>query len=217
MCSFTTTVLSVNRNVCDSHSENNDDMLLDIFSLRTKIKFTATLKEIISKILRENKIFTLDHKELIHLNVICSCRVTLAIRDIIYISFKPILHEIASTISASLIDTNLFGKYSDIQSYMLKNISNLIFYFANTEIWKINNLEGLEPNGTLAWKRALDIPISGFLLDAELKNYEKVPIMASVEIENLSSSFKFTAKIVGQDKLENSFCKVGKPMRLARY
>lgn len=94
----------------------------------------------------------------------------------------------------------------------------MIFYFVNTEIWKINNLEGLEPNGTLAWKRALDIPVSGFLLDAELKDYEEVvPIMASVEIENHSSSFKFTAKIVGQDKLEDSFCKVGKPMRLARY
>lgn len=50
----------------------------------------------------------------VYLNSCCDCKICLTISDIIDISFVPVLQDIACTLSASLLNTELFGDYMNI-------------------------------------------------------------------------------------------------------
>ncbi|KAI9358859.1 hypothetical protein BD770DRAFT_410164 [Pilaira anomala] len=59
-------------------------------------------------ILKKNDVLQLDDKETIKL-------VSLSVRDIINISFKSFLRDIASVVSTSLVNQELFGLYNNIE------------------------------------------------------------------------------------------------------
>ncbi|KAI8065964.1 hypothetical protein BDF21DRAFT_114766 [Thamnidium elegans] len=102
--------------LCDIHSKKCGFELQDIFCLENQIEFTRDLEQYISKnILAEIPHNRKTDKIIIQLGVFCNCRVCLTVHDIIEISFRPLLQEIISLVSTSLINTQLFGKYKNIQ------------------------------------------------------------------------------------------------------
>ncbi|KAI8087074.1 hypothetical protein BDF21DRAFT_413683 [Thamnidium elegans] len=97
---------------CDLHHGDNDSDIMRLFVLKSKLIFMSNLKRFISEnILANNSNLEMTHGTYIHLNNTCCCKVHLTVYDIIEVSFKPTLKEIASIVFASLLNTRLFGKY----------------------------------------------------------------------------------------------------------
>ncbi|KAI8079242.1 hypothetical protein BDF21DRAFT_37906 [Thamnidium elegans] len=118
---------------CNKHLNVSDGIFYDLFSLRTKKKFTATLKEYISQnILSETANWKTTDMCVIQLSSFCGCKVGLSSNDIIIISFKPVLQDIISIVSTSLILKELFLYYSEI-----KYLFNLICFNYNPRLQDI--------------------------------------------------------------------------------
>ncbi|KAI9338320.1 hypothetical protein BD770DRAFT_400724 [Pilaira anomala] len=63
-----------------------------LFKIITLLSFTI-------KILKRNDVLHLYSRETIQLGRACNCVVSLSVRDIINISFKPVLRDMASVLS----------------------------------------------------------------------------------------------------------------------
>ncbi|KAI9271103.1 hypothetical protein EDC94DRAFT_303382 [Helicostylum pulchrum] len=103
--------------LCDTHKGYNNSELLEIFSLANRAKFTSNLEEFISeKILKKNLTAQeTDTTTTINISTSCDCRVCLTLNDITEISFRPVLQDIISLVSTSLINKQLFGEYRNIR------------------------------------------------------------------------------------------------------
>ncbi|KAG2237166.1 hypothetical protein INT48_004668 [Thamnidium elegans] len=112
--------------LCDTHRGINDNDLLEIFTLENHAEFTNNFKQYIS----ENNLSQSTNDELIvQLSISCNCKVCLTVNDIIEISFQPVLQNITSLLSASLINKEFFGKYWNI-----KYVFQLIHFNYNTQL-----------------------------------------------------------------------------------
>ncbi|KAI9359865.1 hypothetical protein BD770DRAFT_471686 [Pilaira anomala] len=115
---------------CPKHNEGDENLILELFSLKTKTELMKNLNKYISdNTLTENPSYRKIDKVLVQMNTFCLCKVCLTEKDIIEIAFKPMLQEIASLVSASLINKNLFGNYTDIQ-YLV----NFMHFNNNTQL-----------------------------------------------------------------------------------
>ncbi|KAI9252245.1 hypothetical protein EDC94DRAFT_281683 [Helicostylum pulchrum] len=102
--------------LCDAHKWCKDDELLEMFSLENQSKFMSNLTEYISNnILHKNVTTEKTDTATIYLSNSCGCRVCLTVNDITEISFRPVLQDIISLVSTSLINSQFFGNYGDIQ------------------------------------------------------------------------------------------------------
>ncbi|KAI9254703.1 hypothetical protein EDC94DRAFT_618169 [Helicostylum pulchrum] len=87
-----------------------------MFSFENQVDFTKILKEYISKnILNETLTTQKVGAATIGLSTSCSCKFDVTINDITEISFRPVLQNIISLVSTSVINRQLFGKYRKIQ------------------------------------------------------------------------------------------------------
>lgn len=121
--------------LCNGHKESDNFKSLKLFSLQAKREFSEIFAEYISnnvskfkmhfnnflfimnhlvQIISKNTSFQIDGKKKIPLNSTCDCAIILSVRDILTIAFKPVFQNIASIISASLLNTNIFGYYTNI-------------------------------------------------------------------------------------------------------
>ncbi|KAI8078618.1 hypothetical protein BDF21DRAFT_494319 [Thamnidium elegans] len=102
--------------LCDTHTNPRDKEFLDLFTIQNRKYFRANFKRYISKnILNKNYILKDNDKININISNSCSCVACLTVNDIIYISFRPVLQDIISLVSTSLINNQFFGKYINIQ------------------------------------------------------------------------------------------------------
>ncbi|KAI9263515.1 hypothetical protein EDC94DRAFT_606987 [Helicostylum pulchrum] len=112
--------------LCDTHREYNENGPLKIFTLENQVEFTNNLKQYIS----ENNLCQLPNdKYIVQLSVSCNCKVCLMVNDIVEISFRPVLQDITSLLSASLINKEFFGKYWNI-----RYVFQLIHFNYNTQL-----------------------------------------------------------------------------------
>ncbi|GAA5805126.1 hypothetical protein HPULCUR_010639 [Helicostylum pulchrum] len=119
--------------LCDIHEGLDDNELLEIFTLENQAEFTNNLKEYISKnILNESLDKQKTDATTIYLSTSCNCRVCLTVNDITEVSFRPVLQDIISLVSASRVNEQLFGKYRNIQ-YLF----HLIRFNNNTQFQRI--------------------------------------------------------------------------------
>lgn len=58
-----------------------------------------------------------DIKAEVHISNSCMCSFRISARDIIEVAFKPLLRNIANTVSSSLVNKKMFGNYTNI-SYL---------------------------------------------------------------------------------------------------
>ncbi|KAI8087300.1 hypothetical protein BDF21DRAFT_226529 [Thamnidium elegans] len=112
--------------LCDTHIEYNDNDLLETFTLENHAEFTNNFKQYIS----ENNLSQPTNDEfIVQLSVSCNCKVCLTVDDIIEVSFRPVLQDITSLLSTSLINKKFFGKYWNIQY-----VFQLIHFNYNTQL-----------------------------------------------------------------------------------
>lgn len=86
-----------------------------------------------------------------NLHSACDCSIVLSIRDIVEISFKPVMLEIASIISSSLVNENFFGNYINIE-YLYSMISFnhnpqfqiILSSLLNEELDRLNEVQGVD-------------------------------------------------------------------------
>ncbi|KAI9263652.1 hypothetical protein EDC94DRAFT_85888 [Helicostylum pulchrum] len=109
--------------LCKVHNTSDDNEILDLFSSKTKTELFANLKGHISDNVLQNNPGTQSTTDThaVKLNSFCSCKVRLTTADIIDVSFTPVLQDIACTLSASLLNKELFGNYVNID-YMFSFI-----------------------------------------------------------------------------------------------
>ncbi|GAA5800231.1 hypothetical protein HPULCUR_005656 [Helicostylum pulchrum] len=112
--------------LCEMHITSDDNKILVLFSSKTKTEFFANLKGHISdnvRVVLQNNPGTQSTADThaVKLNSFCSCKVRLTTADIIDVSFTPVLQDIACTLSASLLNKELFGNYVNID-YMFSFI-----------------------------------------------------------------------------------------------
>ncbi|KAG2235754.1 hypothetical protein INT48_009169 [Thamnidium elegans] len=104
--------------LCDKHNGSDDCVVSEILSLKAKTNFIGSFKEYIKEhILSENADWNAADINTISLNNVCNCKVSLTVDDIVEICFRPVLQNLASTISASLINVLLFGNYADVEYF----------------------------------------------------------------------------------------------------
>ncbi|KAI9273790.1 hypothetical protein EDC94DRAFT_689813 [Helicostylum pulchrum] len=119
--------------LCNIHEGLDDNELLEILTLENQAEFTNNLKEYISKnILNESLDKQKTDATTIYLSTSCNCRVCLTVNDITEVSFRPVLQDIISLVSASRVNEQLFGKYRNIQ-YLF----HLIRFNNNTQFQRI--------------------------------------------------------------------------------
>ncbi|GAA5800242.1 hypothetical protein HPULCUR_005667 [Helicostylum pulchrum] len=112
--------------LCEMHITSDDNKILVLFSSKTKTEFFANLKGHISdnvRVVLQNNLGTQNTADThaVKLNSSCNCKVRLTTADIIDVSFTPVLQDIACTLSASLLNKELFGNYANID-YMFSFI-----------------------------------------------------------------------------------------------
>ncbi|KAI9339720.1 hypothetical protein BD770DRAFT_415192 [Pilaira anomala] len=100
-------ILSFEKKLLESSIGLKDDL--------KKIVYKSGWVEMYDKYLKKNNVLQLDDKETIKLGRICNCVVSLSVRDIINISFKPFLRDMASVVSTLLVNKELFGPYNNIE------------------------------------------------------------------------------------------------------
>ncbi|GAA5804855.1 hypothetical protein HPULCUR_010363 [Helicostylum pulchrum] len=102
--------------LCEMHITSDDNKILDLFSSTTKTEFFTNLKSHISDNVLQNNLGMQNTADThaVKLNSFCSCKVRLTTADIIDVSFTPVLQDIACTLSASLLNKELFGNYVNI-------------------------------------------------------------------------------------------------------
>ncbi|GAA5806599.1 hypothetical protein HPULCUR_012139 [Helicostylum pulchrum] len=105
--------------LCEMHITSDDNKILDLFSSNTKTEFFANLKGHISdnvRVVLQNNLGTQSTTDThaVKLNISCNCKVRLTTADIIDVSFTPVLQDIACTLSASFLNTELFGNYTNV-------------------------------------------------------------------------------------------------------
>ncbi|GAA5812689.1 hypothetical protein MFLAVUS_006146 [Mucor flavus] len=102
--------------LCEMHNTSDKSKIFGLFSSNIKAEFFANLKVHISdNVLQDNlgAQITMDTYA-VKLNNSCNCKVRLTTADIIDVSFTPVLQDIACTLSASLLNKELFGNYINI-------------------------------------------------------------------------------------------------------
>ncbi|GAA5815553.1 hypothetical protein MFLAVUS_009065 [Mucor flavus] len=102
--------------LCEMHNTSNKSKIFGLFSSNIKAEFFANLKVHISDNVLQNNPgaqITMDTYA-VKLNNSCNCKVRLTTADIIDVSFTPVLQDIACTLSASLLNKELFGNYINI-------------------------------------------------------------------------------------------------------
>ncbi|GAA5812780.1 hypothetical protein MFLAVUS_006238 [Mucor flavus] len=102
--------------LCEMHNTSDKSKIFGLFSSNIKTEFFANLKVHISDNVLQNNPgaqITMDTYA-VKLNNSCNCKVRLTTADIIDISFTPVLRDIACTLSASLLNKELFGNYINI-------------------------------------------------------------------------------------------------------
>ncbi|KAI9259772.1 hypothetical protein EDC94DRAFT_152955 [Helicostylum pulchrum] len=109
--------------LCEMHITSDDNKILDPFSSKTKTELFTNLKSHISDNVLQNNLGTQNTADThaVKLNSSCNCKVRLTTADIIDVSFTPVLQDIACTLSASLLNKELFGNYINID-YMFSFI-----------------------------------------------------------------------------------------------
>ncbi|KAI8087068.1 hypothetical protein BDF21DRAFT_491618 [Thamnidium elegans] len=97
---------------CDAHNQSDDCAILDLFSLKAEKEFKKNLGRYISNdvLVEGSNIRGADIKT-IQLSESCSCKVCFTVDDIINISFRPIIKDIASTVSVSFLNSEFFNNY----------------------------------------------------------------------------------------------------------
>ncbi|GAA5815550.1 hypothetical protein MFLAVUS_009062 [Mucor flavus] len=102
--------------LCEMHNTSDKSKIFGLFSSNIKAEFFANLKVHISDNVLQNNPgaqITMDTYA-VKLNNSCNCKVRLTTADIIDVSFTPVLQDIACTLSASLLNKELFGNYINI-------------------------------------------------------------------------------------------------------
>ncbi|GAA5812921.1 hypothetical protein MFLAVUS_006382 [Mucor flavus] len=105
--------------LCEMHNTSDKSKIFGLFSSNIKAEFFANLKVHISdnvRVVLQNNPgaqITMDTYA-VKLNNSCNCKVRLTTADIIDVSFTPVLQDIACTLSASLLNKELFGNYINI-------------------------------------------------------------------------------------------------------
>ncbi|KAI9259793.1 hypothetical protein EDC94DRAFT_612107 [Helicostylum pulchrum] len=109
--------------LCKVHNTSDDNKILDLFSSNIKEDFFMNLKDNISDNVLQNNFGTQSTADThaVKLNSSCDCKVRLTTTDIIDVSFTPVLQDIACTLSASLLNKELFGNYANVD-YMVSFI-----------------------------------------------------------------------------------------------
>ncbi|GAA5800888.1 hypothetical protein HPULCUR_006327 [Helicostylum pulchrum] len=112
--------------LCKAHNTSDGNNIFGLFSSKIKTEFFANLKDHISDNVRamlQNNLGTqrTTDTNAVKLNSSCNCKVRLTTVDIIDVSFTPVLQDIACTLSASLLNKELFGNYVNID-YMFSFI-----------------------------------------------------------------------------------------------
>ncbi|KAI9263593.1 hypothetical protein EDC94DRAFT_83857 [Helicostylum pulchrum] len=102
--------------LCEMHITSDDNKILDLFSSKTKSELFANLKGHISDNVLQNNLDTQNTTDTnaVKLNSSCKCKLRLTTADIIDVSFTRVLQDIACTLSASLLNKELFGNYANI-------------------------------------------------------------------------------------------------------
>ncbi|KAI9362633.1 hypothetical protein BD770DRAFT_440586 [Pilaira anomala] len=179
---------------CHLHCGNNENL----FALTTKNKFIELLREFIStKIFTGTTDFQMDSVRRMELSRTCSCGVNLSVRDLLNISIKPFLYEMASIISSSLINREYFGNYIKIE-----NIFSMIHFnrnqqfqriFANLLKEGINDFNETQQNVDIYSLVLLDVPNQ--LLQPVV--HQKLAVYKSFQVGDLRqiSSFNFGINI----------------------
>ncbi|KAI9258629.1 hypothetical protein EDC94DRAFT_163419 [Helicostylum pulchrum] len=141
--------------LCDVHNKCNDHELLEIFSLENQAEFTNNLKQYVFKNILHNHYIPpyTDETAAIHLSKSCACSVYLTVRNIVDISFRPILQDIISLVSTSLINKQLFGKYRNMQ-YMF----HLIHFNYNPQFQHIIMKILKDETNEFLYEQNIDIP-----------------------------------------------------------
>ncbi|GAA5800329.1 hypothetical protein HPULCUR_005756 [Helicostylum pulchrum] len=136
--------------LCDTHREYNENGPLKIFTLENQVEFTNNLKQYIS----ENNLCQLPNdKYIVQLSVSCNCKVCLMVNDIVEISFRHVLQDITSLLSASLINKEFFGKYWNI-----RYVFQLIHFNYNTQLQDAVMKMIKEINEDIMIEQEIDIP-----------------------------------------------------------
>ncbi|GAA5815403.1 hypothetical protein MFLAVUS_008911 [Mucor flavus] len=109
--------------LCKMHNTSDKSGILDLFSSKTKKEFFTILRVHISDNVLQNNSGAQSNVDAnyLKLNSSCDCKVRLTTADIVDISFTPVLQGIACTLSASLLNKELFGNYMNID-YMFSVI-----------------------------------------------------------------------------------------------
>ncbi|GAA5795003.1 hypothetical protein HPULCUR_000354 [Helicostylum pulchrum] len=68
-----------------------------------------------------------DEKVTIKLSKECKCRIDLSIRDILDVALRPVISDIINTISSTLVNGDLFGKYYVEHQFVLGNLFQLSY------------------------------------------------------------------------------------------
>ncbi|KAI8056478.1 hypothetical protein BDF21DRAFT_430903 [Thamnidium elegans] len=119
--------------VCNTHNEDSNYECQQLYSLENKTKFANTLKKFISNnILKSKSKLQLDERKIIHFSSNCDCKVHLSVRDLIDMAFKPVIRNVVTILSGTLVNTSLFRYYTDIQYLFV-----LIYFNSNLQFQKI--------------------------------------------------------------------------------
>ncbi|KAI9247753.1 hypothetical protein EDC94DRAFT_625549 [Helicostylum pulchrum] len=137
--------------MCGKHLNKE---LLEIFSVQNQICFTNNLARYLSNnILKTNSILQDNEKTVINISTSCSCRVFLAVNDIVEICFRPVIQDLISLVSSSLINRELFGKYRHIQY-----IFHLICFNYNPQFQSILIKILEDETDQFMYEQGMDIP-----------------------------------------------------------
>ncbi|KAI8087077.1 hypothetical protein BDF21DRAFT_413689 [Thamnidium elegans] len=114
---------------CNLHNSDEKNVTSELLSLKIQIEFANNFKHYISShILGTSSPYQNTNKNTVWLSSSCSCKINVTIHDVIEISFKPVLQDLAVTILSSLINKRLFGKYLNVQ-----HLFNLIHFNKNPQ------------------------------------------------------------------------------------
>ncbi|KAI9258435.1 hypothetical protein EDC94DRAFT_675763 [Helicostylum pulchrum] len=222
--------------LCEMHITSDDNKILDLFSSKTKTELFANLKDHISDNVLQNNLGTQNTTETnaVKLNSSCNCKVRLTTADIIDVSFTPVLQDIACTLSASLLNKELFGNYVNID-YMFSFIrfsSNPQLQYAFSKILEEEaddfNLElGIDTSCLLVpelFSQLLQPVISqrslcykDFEIGALQQEDVDVPVIVSVRYVSYTSSLQFFVKLVGTGTEYEKLIETGEPLTLSRF
>ncbi|KAG2199462.1 hypothetical protein INT47_011574 [Mucor saturninus] len=101
---------------CEEHEEDNH-----VFKYFLSNEDYKSFKSHMKRHLIKKVVTPFDMKDKIQISDSCMCSVQLSTRDIIEIALKPLMRNIANTVSSSLVNKSMFGNYTTI-SYLFASV-----------------------------------------------------------------------------------------------